>query len=102
AWTPAGSPRHLEDLDQAPALRPRQRAALDDAHGVTDVGAVGLVVHAQLDRPAHDLLVLRVGHHHVDADGDRLFAAGRDDQPAALLASPLLLGLGRRAGVGAP
>src|SRR5438045_1464541 len=52
--------RHLDDLGQAPALRLGDRARLDDADDVTDLGGVLLVVRVELDRAADDLLVLGV------------------------------------------
>ena len=68
----------------------RQRAALDEADDVADLGLVLLVVRVELRRAAHDLLVLGVRLGRVDADGDRLVALVGDDDAAALLAPALL------------
>src|SRR2546430_4627525 len=51
----------LQDLDEAPALAARHRAALDDADDVARVGVVALVVGVQHRGAAHDLLVAAVG-----------------------------------------
>src|SRR5579883_3104994 len=88
-----GSLRLLDDLGQAPVLRLRQRARLDDPHRVADARAVLLVVRVELHRAAHDLLVPRVALDHVDLDDDRLVALVGDDDAAALLPPPAL-GLG--------
>src|SRR5262245_30766991 len=89
------SPSTLHDPGQPPVLRLGQRARLDDAHGVADRRGVALIVRVELARPAHDLLVLRVGLRHGDLDDDRLVALVRDDDAPALLA-PAELGLGLR------
>src|SRR6266702_7953872 len=79
--------RFLHDLGEAPVLRLRQRASLDDAHLVADPGLVRLVVGVELDRAPDHLLVARVALDHVDLDDDRLVAfVGHDD--AATLLTP--------------
>ena len=45
----------VEDLDDAPALRGRQRTGLHDEDPVADATVVGLVVGLQLHRAAQDL-----------------------------------------------
>src|SRR6266545_4918139 len=75
-WTTARPlPRLLEDLDEAPALLPRQRPALGDPHEVAHAGLVALVVDVQLGGVAHGLPVDRVGPGHVDPHGDGLLAS---------------------------
>src|SRR5205085_2487323 len=86
--------RGLHDLVQAPVLRLRERARLDDAHDVADLRGVLLVVRVELRRAANDLLVARVGLDRVDLDDDRLVHRARDDDAAPLLtAAALDLGL---------
>src|SRR5579862_3498716 len=75
----------LDDLGEPPALGLRQRARLDDAHGVADSGLVRLVVGMELDRAPDDLLVARVELGHVDLDDDRLVGLVGDHDAAALL-----------------
>src|SRR5207248_11221560 len=62
----------LHYLGQAPALRLRQWARLDDAHDVADVRGVLLVVSVELDAPPDDLLVALVRADQVDLDDDGL------------------------------
>src|SRR5581483_9205604 len=81
----------LDDLGEPPALRRRQRARLDDAHDVADVGGVLLVVRMELDRAADDLLVPRMLLDHVHLDDDRLVHRARDDDAAALLRAAALV-----------
>src|SRR3954462_6833173 len=88
AWI-IGSLRLLDDLDHAPALELGERAGLDDAHYIADAGLVALVVGVQSRRATHDLVVHGVRLGRVDADRDRLVHGGRDDDPAALLATAL-------------
>src|SRR6266540_764795 len=88
--------RGLHDLDEAPALRLRERSRLDDADDVADVRAVLLVVRVELRAAADDLLVARVRLDRVDLDDDRLVHRAGDDDAAALLAAAALgLRLGR-------
>src|SRR6476660_1093633 len=84
---PAGSLRGLDDLGEAPALGGGERAGLDDADDVADVGGVLLVVGVELDAPPDDLLVLLVRGDHVDLDHDRLVHRAGDDDAAPLLAT---------------
>src|SRR3954452_21536461 len=70
-------PRLLQDLYEAPALRARQRPALDDADDVALVGLVGLVVRVQPARLAQHLLVEPVAVNAFEAHGDRLLALAR-------------------------
>src|SRR3954453_15867488 len=79
--------RLLQDLDQAPALGPRQRPRLDDPHEVALARLVALVVRVQLARAAHDLLVLRMAPRHLDRHRDRLVRLARDDAALAGLAA---------------
>src|SRR4051794_39874511 len=72
-------PGLLQDLDQAPALRARQRPALDDAHHVALIRLVALVVSVQRVRLAHDLFVPPVPPDALESDCDRLLALARDD-----------------------
>src|SRR5215218_9571743 len=99
-WIISPLPRLLDDLREAPALALRQRARLDDAHGVADAGGIRLVVRVELDGRADDLLVLGMALDHVDLDDDRLLALVGDDDAAALLAAAALalrlLGAGDR------
>src|SRR6476659_2431601 len=85
--------RHLEDLGEAPALRLRERARLDDADEVAGLRLVLLVVRVELRRAADHLLVLRVRLDRVNPDDDRLVHRRRDDDAAALLVAAAL---GRR------
>src|SRR5207248_952343 len=71
---------------QAPVLRLRERAGLDDPDDVADLRLVLLVVSVELGRAPDDLLVLGVRLHRVDPDNDRLVHAARDDDTAPLLA----------------
>src|SRR4051794_1855854 len=79
-------PRLLHDLREAPVLRLRERARLDDPDDVADARGVLLVVRVELARAADDLLVLRVQLGDVDLDDDRLLTLVGDDDAAALLA----------------
>src|SRR5688500_12356852 len=84
----------LDDLGQAPVLRLRDRARLDDLDDVADLGRVLLVVRLEALRAADDLLVARVGLDRVDLDHDRLVALVRNDGAEPLLAAAeLALGL---------
>src|SRR6478672_11585390 len=85
-WIISPLPRLLHDLGEAPVLRLRDRARLDDTDDVADAGGVLLVVRVELAGAPDDLLVLRVQLRHVDLDDDRLLALVRDDDAAALLA----------------
>src|ERR687885_673063 len=64
--------RLLEDLDEAPALRGRERPRLADHHEVADAGGAGLVVRLHLRGAADDLAVEAVLHPVLDLDDDRL------------------------------
>src|SRR4051795_1274541 len=64
--------RLLEDLDEAPALRGRDRPRLADHHEVADAGLTALVVRLHLGGAADDLAVQRVLHPVLDLDDDRL------------------------------
>src|SRR5262249_28730957 len=79
-------PRLLDDLGEAPILRPRERARLDDPDDVADARRVLLVVRVELAGAPDDLLVLGMDLDHVDLDDDRLLALVGDDDAAALLA----------------
>src|SRR5213593_3382155 len=95
-WITGALPGLLHDLGEAPVLRLRDPARLDDADGVADAGGVLLVVRMELARAPDDLLVLRVQLRHVDLDDDRLLALVGDDDAAPLLAvRRRRLGLGR-------
>src|ERR687898_2658468 len=84
----------LDDLGEAPVLRLRERARLDDLDHVAHLRLVLLVVRMEALRAPDDLLVLRVGLDRVDLDDDRLVALVGDDGALALLAAAeLLLGL---------
>src|SRR5687768_2270133 len=72
------SPGLLQDLEQPPALRARQRPRLDDANDIALLRLVGLVVSMEPAGPADDLLVGRVAPDDRDLHRDRLVAAGRD------------------------
>src|ERR1041385_1926594 len=92
--------RLLDDVDQAPALRLRERAGLDDANHVALAGLVALVVRVQRPRAADDLLVGGMATDDVDLDRDRFFALVGDDDPLADLGR-VRVALGRRrAGAG--
>src|SRR5215204_5972023 len=73
----------LDDVDQAPALRLRKRAGLDDADHIALAGLVALVVRVQRPRAAHDLLVSRVAADDVDPHRDRFLALVGDDHALA-------------------
>src|SRR3954454_23908211 len=64
--------RLLEDLDETPALRGRDRPRLADEHEVADAGLTALVVRLHLGGAADDLAVERVLHPVLDLDDDRL------------------------------
>src|SRR5579884_2098259 len=80
----------LDDLGEAPALRPRQRPRLDDADGVADVRRVLLVVRVELHAAPDHLLVLGMRLDQVDLDDDRLVALVGDDDAAPLLVAAAL------------
>src|SRR3954447_770621 len=79
--------RLLQDLDQAPALGPRQRPGLDDPHQVALTSLVALVMRVQLARAAHDLLVLRMAPGDLNRHGDRLVRLARDNAALTGLAA---------------
>src|SRR5262245_36316074 len=76
----------LQDFDQPPALGPRQRAGLDDAHEVTLARLVAGVVRMQCAGAAHDLLVLRMTAGNLDLHRDRLVRLAGDDSALTRLA----------------
>src|SRR6478672_2772468 len=76
----------LEDLDDAPALRGRQRAGLLDPHAVADAALVLLVVGLQLARAAEDLAVERVLDPVLDGDDDGLLHLVADHETLTDLA----------------
>src|SRR5215211_3621357 len=87
-------PGLLHDLGEAPALRLRKGARLDDSDDIADVRLVPLIVCVNPLREPDDLLVAPVRLRGVDADDDRLVHRVRDDDAAALLApASLVLGL---------
>src|SRR6478609_7908662 len=92
----------LEDLDDAPALRGRQRAGLLDPHAVADAALVLLVVGLQLARATQHLAVERVLHPVLDGDDDGLLHLVADHETLTDLAVRAtlvaLVGLGRVAG----
>src|SRR5919108_5443049 len=81
----------LKHLGEAPLLRLRERAGLDDADDVAHLRLVALVVGVELRRTADDLLVARVRLDRVDLDDDRLVHRARDHDAAALLAAAALV-----------
>src|SRR3954451_15026568 len=81
-------PGLLENFDQAPALRARQRPALHHPHHVALVRLIGLVVRVEgVGLPQH-LLVETVTADVLEPDGDRLLALAGDDDALADLAGP--------------
>src|SRR5579884_559546 len=86
-------PRLLENRGQTPALLLGDRTGLDDPHAVADAGHLGLVVHLELVRVAHDLLVQRVGLLLLHQDHHRLVHAVADDDALAGLATAALSAL---------
>src|SRR5437764_1016710 len=92
--------RALHDLDQAPALGPREGTGLTHDHGVADVGVVALVVSVQRPRGADDLLVTAMAPRDVDPHGDRLLSTIRDHHAlAGLRPAGLVLARRRRGGI---
>src|SRR5215218_8431070 len=79
--------RLLQDLDQAPALGPRERARLDKPDQVAFAGLVALVVGVQGARAADDLLVLRMATSDLDRNGDRLVGLAGEDAALPRLAA---------------
>src|SRR3954447_22375915 len=98
-WITARLLRLLEDVDEAPALGARHRAALDHAHGVARARVVALVVGVELRRGAQDLPVAPVAAGGVDAHDDRLVGLVRDDDALAHLGAARAV-LGRDVGLG--
>src|SRR3954470_6776828 len=76
----------VDDLDQPPPLVLRQRARLDDAHGVADLRRVLLVVGLQPLRARHHLAVDGVRHATLDRDHHRLLHLVTHHEPGARLA----------------
>src|SRR5439155_5646915 len=80
----------LDDLDHAPALGLRQRTGLHHADGVAHVGVVALVVHGELVRTPHRLLVERVPDLPVDLHQHGLVhLLGHDDTGPNLPCAPI-------------
>src|SRR5215207_5881470 len=77
----------LQDLDQAPALRPRDRAGLHHPDQIALARLVAGVVGVQGAGAAHDLLVLRVPPSDLDLHGDRLVGLAGDDPALPHLAA---------------
>src|SRR5438105_14873635 len=86
-----GSLGRFHHLGEAPVLRLRERARLDDPDDVPHLRLVLLVVRVELRRPADDLLVARVRLDRVDLDDDRLVHRARDDDAAPLLSPAALV-----------
>src|ERR1700757_4955157 len=63
----------LEDVDEPPALRCRQRASLHQRNAVADPGDAVLVVRLDLLGGPDDLAVQRVPHPVFELDDDGLF-----------------------------
>ena len=80
----------LDDLGEAPVLRLRERARLDDADDVADLRLVLLVVGVELASSAGRPSCTPVRLDRVDLDDDRLVHRGRDDGALALLAAAAL------------
>src|SRR5204862_2865549 len=92
--------RLLEDLGQAPALRPGDRTGLHHPDQVALARLVARVVRVQGAGAAHDLLVLRMAARDLDLHGDRLVRLAGDDATLSRLAARGLA-VGRRcAGAG--
>src|SRR6185503_14532905 len=70
-----------DDLDDRTALLARERAALLDAHGVADPGAVLLVVRLELAAEPNHTLVDRVPAQPLDAHDDGLVHLVGHDVP---------------------
>ena len=81
------------DLDEAPALRRRQRPRLLDEDGVADVRVVRLVMGLELGRQADDALVQPVAGQALDGHDDRLVHLVADHAPDLRLALCLLHGV---------
>src|SRR3954469_23687194 len=86
--------RALEDLDDPPPLRRRERPRLADEDEVPDAGDVALVVRVDLARAAQNLAVEGVLDAVLDLDDDGLVHLVADDVAAPLLA----VAAGRRPG----
>src|SRR6476620_8833545 len=82
-----------EQLAGAGVVR-HAKPGLHQPHDVTGLGAAGLVMGMQADRPAHHLLVLGVRLEDVDAHDHRLVHLVGHDDAAALLAPAPLFGCG--------
>src|SRR3954453_11401969 len=76
----------LEDLDDPPPLRRRERPRLTDEDEVADAGDVALVVRLDLARAAQNLAVEGVLDAVLDLDDDGLVHLVADDVAAPLLA----------------
>src|SRR5512142_3471541 len=78
----------LEDLDNPPALRRRQRPGLHEQHPVTDATRVLLVMRLQLAGTTDDLAVQRVLDLVLDRNDDGLVHLVADHEALPDLASP--------------
>src|SRR5258706_7068335 len=89
-WT-ISLPGLLHDLEQTPALLPRQGPRLGDPHEVADAALVLLVVDLELGALLDGLAVQAVGLGRADLDGDRPFhPVGGDGAEAGSAAGPPL------------
>src|SRR5258706_9276127 len=89
-WT-ISLPGLLHDLEQTPALLPRQGPRLGDPHEVADAALVLLVVDLELGALLDGLAVQAVGLGRAELDDFRLFPLfGEDGDQAALAVAPLL------------
>src|SRR5207249_6377430 len=82
--TPTSAARSLgllDDLDDPPPLRRRQRAGLHEPDPVADAAGVGLVMRVVLARPPDRLAVQRVLDPVFDGDDDGLVHLVADDKP---------------------
>src|SRR5258706_2649836 len=80
----------LHDLEQTPALLPRQGPRLGDPHEVADAALVLLVVDLELGALLDGLAVQAVGLGRADLDDDRLVHLVGDDGAEADLAAAAL------------
>jgi hypothetical protein len=68
-----------DDLHQAPGLRLAYWARFSDAHDISDMGLIGLVVGVKLALLSHPLLVERVLYDILDGDDDGFIHLVADD-----------------------
>src|SRR5579871_2800908 len=71
--------RAANDFTESPMLQLAQRAALDDAHDISEVREALLIVRVELLALTDDPLVLGMGHAAADLHHDGLRHLGRDD-----------------------